>query len=74
MASMSTLAKYLFSRSKAGMNEKELIENIERSTDKKISGRFFNFYPRRDVHLYEWLADWIRKGNQNKYFFLQENI
>lgn len=62
MASSSTLAEYLFSRSKAGMNERELIENIECVTNEKISGRFFHFYPQRDVHLSEWLARWIKKG------------
>ncbi|CAF0859527.1 unnamed protein product [Brachionus calyciflorus] len=62
MASTTTLADYLFSRSVAGMNEKELIENIEKASDNKISGQFFHFYPERLIVLSEWLAKWIRKG------------
>ena len=45
------------------MNENELIENIERASDNKITGCFFPFYPQRDVVLSEWLAIWIRKGD-----------
>ena len=62
MASTTTLAQYLFSRSVAGMNAQELIQNIENITDSQITGRFFAFYPPRDINLSQWLAHWIRKG------------
>jgi hypothetical protein len=61
-ASVTTLAQYLFSRSVAGMNATELIRNIEITTDGKITGRFFAFWPPREVNLVKWLAKWIRNG------------
>ena len=62
LASATTLAQYLHSRSIAGMNSMELIENIESVTQNKISGRFFSFYPQRDINLTQWLIYWINKG------------
>lgn len=67
-AHTTTLADYLFSRSVAGMNSFELIENIERASDFKITGRFFSFFPQRDINLSEWLAKWISKGKLAKKF------
>lgn len=64
-ASVTTLAQYLFSRSVAGMNACELIKNIETTTDGKITGRFFAFWPTREINLAKWLAKWIRNGNLN---------
>jgi hypothetical protein len=61
------LGDYLFSRSVAGMNELLLIQNIEKASGDQVSGRFFPFYPKRDVNFTEWLANWIKKGtNLNK--------
>lgn len=57
-----TLAQYLFSRSVAGMNAIELIENVKLVTNNKIIGRFFSFYPQRDVNILQWLSYWIKKG------------
>jgi hypothetical protein len=62
LASATNLAKYLHSRSIAGMNSIELIKNIENVTQNRISGRFFSFYPQRDVDLTQWLIHWIHKG------------
>jgi hypothetical protein len=62
LASATTLAQYLFSRSVAGMNAAELIQNIENVTQNKVSGRFFAFYPPRDINLTQWLIYWIHKG------------
>ena len=57
-----TLAQYLFSRSIAGMNANELIENIRNVSNNKITGRFFSFYPPRDANILQWLSHWIKKG------------
>ena len=62
LASCTTLAQYLLSRSVAGMNAQELISNIETASDNQVTGRFFPFYPPRDVNLTPWLANWMRKG------------
>lgn len=62
-AKSTTLCEYLVSRSVAGMNSLELIENIERVTNGRVSGRFFAFYPPRDLTLPDWLAYWLRKSN-----------
>lgn len=63
MASSTTLAQYLFSRSVAGMNATEMIENIKHVTSNQISGRFFPFnFSSLNNKLVEWLAFWIRKG------------
>ena len=61
-ASTTTLAQYLFSRSKAGMNATEMLENIQKVTSNKINGRFFPFKLIQHNHLTKWLAKWIRKG------------
>lgn len=57
-----TLAQYLFSRSVAGMNANELIDNVRSVSNNKITGRFFSFYPLRDVNILQWLSSWIKKG------------
>ncbi len=62
LASSTNLTQYLYSRSIAGMNSMELIENIENATQNKITGRFFSFYPQRDIDLTQWLIYWIQKG------------
>lgn len=61
-AGKTTLMQYLESRSKAGMNASEMIENVERVTEKKVTGRFFSFYPARNIDIFRWLSEWIKKG------------
>lgn len=61
-AATTTLADYLHARSVAGMNARELIENVERASHARVTGRFFAFHPRRQVHLLKWLSFWLRKG------------
>lgn len=61
-AANTTLADYLFSRSIAGMNASELIQNINNATNNQIDGCFFPFYPPVTFNLCEWLAKWMRKG------------
>ena len=61
-ASFTTLPQYLLSRSVAGMNAHELIENIQNVTSGKVTGRFFAFYPPREVSILNWLSNWIKKG------------
>ena len=61
-AAKTTLIEYLLSRSIAGMNAFEMIENIERVTADQITGRFFPFYPPKNINLIAWLTSWIRKG------------
>jgi hypothetical protein len=57
----TTLADYLFSRSIAGMNASELIQNIKNATNGQIDGCFFPFYPPVDLNLGEWLVKCLRK-------------
>jgi hypothetical protein len=59
-----TLGDYLFSRSVAGMNHSELIENIERVSDGVLSGRHFHFKPemKSSFKLTQRLAKWINNG------------
>lgn len=61
-AKTTTLCDYLLSRSVAGMSSFELIENVKRVTKNRVNGRFFAFYPPRDVSLSDWLAYWLRKS------------
>ncbi|XP_077870178.1 uncharacterized protein LOC144363107, partial [Saccoglossus kowalevskii] len=56
------LPEYLFSRSVAGTTHEDLITGMEGLTEGRIYGRFFSFYPKRDVDLKEWLAYWMKKG------------
>ena len=44
------------------MNAFELIENIERVTADRVTGRFFPFYPSKNIDLIAWLTGWIEKG------------
>ncbi|XP_052233589.1 uncharacterized protein LOC127846407 isoform X1 [Dreissena polymorpha] len=53
---------YLFSRYNAGTTAEDLIEGITRVTRGAIRGRFFHFYPQRDVDLLKWLGHWIKMG------------
>ena len=62
-ASTTTLLDYLRSRSVAGMNANELIDNINRITSDKITGRLFPFNFSKTVNIVEWLANWMKKGN-----------
>lgn len=61
-ASTTTLLDYLRSRSVAGMNANELIDNINRITSDKITGRLFPFNFSKTVNIVEWLANWMKKG------------
>lgn len=62
-AGCTTLLEYLKSRSGAGMNAAELIANLERVTDGKVTGRFFPFYPaNKNFDMINWLKNWIKKG------------
>ncbi|XP_034033053.1 uncharacterized protein LOC117516230 isoform X2 [Thalassophryne amazonica] len=58
----SPLPDYLLSRSKAGATHGQLIAGAQEASDGKVTGRFFHFYPRRQVRLVPWLARWIKKG------------
>ena len=46
----------------AGTTADCLIAGIRELTGGAIEGRFFHFYPPRDVNLHSWLAQWIRRG------------
>ncbi|XP_070575087.1 uncharacterized protein [Ptychodera flava] len=61
-ANHSPLPEYLFSRSVAGTTHEDLIQSVSELTEGKVYGRFFPFYPKRNVDLKEWLAYWMRKG------------
>ncbi|XP_041454649.1 uncharacterized protein LOC121407573 [Lytechinus variegatus] len=56
------VTEYLHSRSVAGTTHQDLIEGLEKSSQSKVFARFFSFYPRRDVHLSDWLKGWMRQG------------
>jgi len=56
------LPQYLFSRSVAGMNAAELMENLVRVTSGTIVGRFFPFWPPTSVDVVVWLAHWMARG------------
>ncbi|XP_077983047.1 uncharacterized protein LOC144437889 [Glandiceps talaboti] len=61
-ANHAPLPEYLFSRSVAGTTHEDLINGLNQLTEGRVYGRFFPFYPKRDVDLKEWLATWMRKG------------
>ncbi len=46
---------------RAGTTAQHLIDGIEDLTGGEIFGRFFHFWPPRDVHLHTWLAEWMKK-------------
>ena len=68
-AGVTTLAQYLFSRSVAGMNASELIENMQKVTSNQVTGRFFPFYPSNDLNFLNWLSFWILKGFLTNFTF-----
>ncbi|XP_050399662.2 uncharacterized protein LOC126816899 isoform X1 [Patella vulgata] len=53
---------YLFSRAVAGTEATDLLQGVETLTRGKLRGRFFKFWPARDVHLVKWLGHWMKKG------------
>lgn len=53
---------YLFSRYSAGTTSQELVNGVASITRGAIMGRFFHFYPQRDVELLKWLGYWMKKG------------
>lgn len=56
------LPQYLFSRSEAGTSPDAIVQGVETVTRGEVYGRFFHFFPQREVNLVEWLGDWIQKG------------
>ncbi|XP_041376146.1 uncharacterized protein LOC121388732 [Gigantopelta aegis] len=56
------IPQYLFSRAVAGTTAEDLLHGIESLTDGKIRGRFFHFWPPRDINLLQWLGQWMKKG------------
>ena len=56
------IPEYLLSRSVAGTSHTDLIQSVIRITDGQIQGRFFSFYPERQVSLLPWLASWMKRG------------
>ena len=61
-AENASVSEYLFSRSVAGTTHQDLIDSMEKLTEGQIKGRFFSFYPERNVSLLHWLAKWIQRG------------
>ncbi|CAI9716414.1 Hypothetical predicted protein [Octopus vulgaris] len=59
--STAPIPQYLFSRAKAGTTAEDLIKFVESLTNGTIKGRFFDFYPPRDVQVLKWLGEWIKK-------------
>jgi len=56
------IPEYLFSRSVAGTSHQDLIDSMTTLTNGEVYGRFFSFYPERQVSLLHWLAHWLAKG------------
>ncbi|MCI4393578.1 hypothetical protein PGIGA_G00159240 [Pangasianodon gigas] len=56
----SPLPDYLHSRSEAGATHNQLIDGAKEASGGRVLGRFFGFYPPRQVNLVPWLAHWIR--------------
>ena len=46
-----------------GTTAQALVEGVAGVTRGAIKGRFFHFYPQRDVELMKWLGHWMKKGN-----------
>ena len=61
-AESAPIPEYLFSRSVAGTSHQDLIDSMTTLTNGEIYGRFFSFYPERQVSLLHWLAHWLGKG------------
>ncbi|KAF5892909.1 trifunctional purine biosynthetic protein adenosine-3, partial [Clarias magur] len=57
----SPLPDYLHSRSEAGATHVQLIDGAKEASAGRVLGRFFGFYPPRQVNLVQWLAHWIRQ-------------
>lgn len=43
-----------------GATHKQLIDGAKEASGGRVLGRFFGFYPPRQVNLVPWLAHWIR--------------
>ncbi|XP_060755451.1 uncharacterized protein LOC132866683 isoform X2 [Neoarius graeffei] len=56
----SPVPDYLHSRSEAGATHNQLIDGAKEASGGRVLGRFFGFYPARQVNLVPWLAHWIR--------------
>ncbi|KAM9454949.1 uncharacterized protein Hap1MRO34_020733 isoform 1-T2 [Clarias gariepinus] len=57
----SPLPDYLHSRSEAGATHVQLIDGAKEASGGRVLGRFFGFFPSRQVNLVPWLAHWIRQ-------------
>lgn len=53
---------YLFSRYNAGTTAQDLVDGVREVTRGAIQGRFFHFYPPREINLLKWLGHWMKKG------------
>ena len=58
----AALPKYLLSRSVAGTTHTDIIDGIEEISNGNITGRFFHFYPERDMDICSWLKTWLLRG------------
>ena len=47
-----------------GTTAHHLIDGIDELTSGDIYGRFFHFWPPREIELKKWLAVWMKKGWQ----------
>ena len=52
----------------AGTTAQALVEGVASVTRGAIKGRFFHFYPQRDVEILKWLGHWMKKGNTENEF------
>ena len=46
----------------AGTTAQVLVDGVTTGTRGAIKGRFFHFYPPREVELLKWLGHWMKKG------------
>ncbi|CAG5130221.1 unnamed protein product [Candidula unifasciata] len=58
----ASIPEYLFSRAKAGTTAEELLLGVEKLSGGAVGGRFFHFWPPRNVKLLQWLAYWMKRG------------
>lgn len=56
------LLQYLHSRSVAGTIHEDIIKGVTKLTDGHIVGRFFPFFPKRNIDLSWWLRNWLTLG------------
>lgn len=61
-AESAPIPEYLFSRSVAGTSHQDLVDSMTTLTNGEVYGRFFSFFPERQVSLLHWLAHWLSKG------------